>query len=321
MEYSHTPVLPAEVTQQLRCTRVHTIVDCTLGGAGHSETILELIAPDGFLLGIDQDIAAIDAARVRLARFSRHFEIYQGNFADIDRVLPEVGLTRVDGFLLDLGLSSRQLAEPDRGFSYQIDEPLDMRFDRKAPATAAEIINTYTTAELTRVIRDYGEERWASRIAAFIVESRARRPITRTGELVDVIKAAIPASARRQGPHPARRTFQALRIEVNSELSSLSKALDAMPKWLNAGGRIVVISYHSLEDRIVKQKFRELASACMCPPELPICVCGRQPVLRVVTGKPIVPTLEEIESNPRARSARMRVAEKVDNGSSQTNIS
>lgn len=316
MEYPHKSVLPAEVIQQLKCTRGYTIVDCTLGGAGHSETILEHIAPEGFLLGIEQDDAAIEAARVRIARFGRQFEIFKGNFADIDEALTKSGLRQVDGFLLDLGLSSLQLADAERGFSFRLDGPLDMRFDRQTPMTAADVINGYKETELTRVIRDYGEERWAARIASFIVKARDREPITRTGQLVELIKAAIPASARRRGGHPAKRTFQAFRIEVNRELEVLKTALDAMAKWLRPGGRIAVISYHSLEDRIVKTKFKELATGCICPPRLPVCVCGRQPTLRIVTGRPILPTEAEIEDNPRARSARLRVAEKVSNADS-----
>lgn len=311
MEYPHKSVLLAEVIQQLNCTRGYTIIDCTLGGAGHSETILENIAPEGFLLGIEQDDAAIEAARVRIARFSQHFEIFKGNFADIDEALTKTGLVEVDGFLLDLGLSSLQLADAERGFSYQVDGPLDMRFNRQSAMTAADVINGYKEIELTRVIKNYGEERWAGRIASFIVRARTREPITRTGQLVELIKAAIPASARRRGGHPAKRTFQALRIEVNHELDALKAALAAMPKWLRPGGRIAVISYHSLEDRLVKTKFKELATGCICPPRTPICICGRKPTLRIVTGRPILPTEAEIEANPRARSARLRVAEKV----------
>jgi 16S rRNA (cytosine1402-N4)-methyltransferase len=311
MEYPHKSVLLAEVSQQLNCSNGRTIVDCTLGGAGHSETILNLITPDGFLIGIDQDDAVIEAAKVRLARFSQHFLFIKGNFADIDRLLPAAGVTQVDGFLLDLGLSSMQLADSSRGFSYQVDAPLDMRFNTDRPLTAADILNSYSQAELARIIKTYGEERWAGRIAAFIVSARKRQAITRTGQLVELVKSAIPAAARRAGGHPARRTFQALRIEVNQELESLNQALDAMPKWLNAGGRIVVISYHSLEDRLVKRKFKELATGCVCPPELAVCVCERRPVLRIVTGKPIFPSEREIEENPRARSARLRAAEKV----------
>ncbi|HEB12752.1 MAG TPA: 16S rRNA (cytosine(1402)-N(4))-methyltransferase RsmH [Actinobacteria bacterium] len=316
MEYLHKSVLPAEVSKWLRCTRGSTVVDCTLGGAGHSETILNEIAPDGFLLGIDKDEEAIVAARARLERFSRHFEIYRGNFADIDDALRSEGILEVDGFLLDLGMSSYQLADETRGFSYQMDAPLDMRFDKKETLTAAKVINEYTKTELGRVIKNYGEDRWASRIAKFCVQARGRRRIETTGQLIDVIKDAIPASARRSGGHPARKTFQALRIEVNQELVALEKALVAMPKWLKPGGRIVIISYHSLEDRMVKKHFKELAKGCICPPKIVICACGHKPVLRILTGRPVRPTEMEVKRNPRARSARLRVAEKVNYASS-----
>lgn len=316
MEYLHKSVLPAEVSKWLRCTRGSTVVDCTLGGAGHSETILNEIAPDGFLLGIDKDEEAIVAARARLERFSRHFEIYRGNFADIDDALRSEGILEVDGFLLDLGMSSYQLADETRGFSYQMDAPLDMRFDKKETLTAAKVINEYTETELGRVIKNYGEDRWASRIAKFCVQARGRRRIETTGQLIDVIKDAIPASARRSGGHPARKTFQALRIEVNQELVALEKALVAMPKWLKPGGRIVIISYHSLEDRMVKKHFKELAKGCICPPKIVICACGHKPVLRILTGRPVRPTEMEVKRNPRARSARLRVAEKVNYASS-----
>jgi len=218
----------------------------------------------------------------------------------------------VDGFLFDLGVSSPQLDRTERGFSYHGDDPLDMRMDPSSGAmSAADVVNTYDEAELARVIRDYGDERWASRIAAFIVAARGRRPIATTGELVEAVKAAVPAAARREGPHPARRTFQALRIEVNDELGVLERGLRSAVAWLNPGGRLVVISYHSLEDRIVKQVFAELSQDCSCPPDLPVCVCGKVPVLSVITRKPVVPTAEEIERNPRARSARLRVAERL----------
>lgn len=312
LEYSHTSVLPAEVLRELRCSTGQTIVDCTLGGAGHSVKILEKIAPEGFLIGIDRDTVALDAARVRLTPFSRHFKLIRGSFADIDRILAQAGVTEVDGFLLDLGLSSRQVDDPSRGFSYQVDAPLDMRFDQDQDRalTAERVVNDYAEARLTEIFRRYGEEKWASRIAAFIVRERAVNPIKSTGRLVEVIKAAVPAAARRSGPHPARRVFQALRIEVNHELDALAAALEAIPKWLKPGGRIAVISYHSLEDRAVKKSFSAAAAACTCPPRLAVCVCGQKPALRIVTSRPIVPTSEEIVANPRARSAKMRVAEK-----------
>jgi 16S rRNA (cytosine1402-N4)-methyltransferase len=311
MEYRHTPVLPAEVTKHLSLHPGSIIVDCTLGGAGHAKRIADSIAPTGILVGIDQDDAALVAAADTL-RLGRQITLLKGNFAEIDRLLTEAGIAYADGFLFDLGVSSPQLDLVDRGFSYHDEAPLDMRMDPSGGGlTAADVVNTYQEAVLAQVIREYGEERWASRIAAFIVAARGRRPIRTTAELVGIIKDAVPASARRGGPHPARRTFQALRIEVNHEIDVLEEGLRAAVKWLVPGGRIVVISYHSLEDRVVKRVFTELASGCVCPPELPVCSCGKVPVLRIVTRRPVVPGPEEIASNPRARSAKMRVAEKL----------
>lgn len=298
MAYTHLPVLLAEVIEALKCSNGRIIVDCTVGGAGHAEAILNLISPNGFLLAIDQDIKAIEAAKVRLARFSQQTLFLQGNFRDIDHLLMQAGLAYVDGFLLDLGFSLPQVQEAERGFSYKAEAFLDMRYNREQKLTAAEIVNTYPPEKLTTVIKRYGEEKWASRIVKFIVQRRQRQPVETTTELVEIIKAAIPASARRRGPHPAKRTFQALRIEVNDELNSLRQALEAMPKWLSSGGRIVVISYHSLEDRLVKVKFNEFATA-------------DKPILKVITKKPVRPSKEEIAKNPAARSAKMRVAEKI----------
>ena len=316
MEYRHTPVLLAEVTQQLSPQTGSIIVDCTLGGAGHAKRLLDLVVPTGVLVGIDQDDAALDAAAVTLRLGQQipqeNVVLLKGNFGDLDGLLSTAQIPYVDGFLFDLGVSSPQLDIPGRGFSYMEDAPLDMRMDPGQRAlTAAEVIATYSEADLARIIRDYGEDRWAKRIAAFIVAARARRPIETTHELVDVIKAAVPAAARREGPHPARRTFQALRIEVNQELEVLQTALESATRWLRPGGRIAVISYHSLEDRIVKVFFAEQARACTCPPDLPVCTCDTVPVLRVLTRKAIVPGAEEIEANPRARSAKLRAAEKL----------
>ena len=311
-EYRHTPVLLAEVLQQLSLHDHSIIVDCTLGGAGHSRAILERITPHGVLIGIDQDDAALDAARDVL-RLGQQGLLLKGNFGDLDELLTEAGIVAVDGFLFDLGVSSPQLDRADRGFSYHAEAPLDMRMDPASGGmSAADVVNTYDEADLARVLRDYGDERWASRIAAFITVARARRPVATTGELVEIVKAAVPAAARREGPHPARRTFQALRIEVNDELGVLERGLRSAVPWLNPGGRIVVISYHSLEDRIVKRVFTELSRDCSCPPDLPVCACGRVPVLSVITRRPVVPTAEELERNPRARSARLRVAERLD---------
>jgi len=316
LEYRHTPVLLAEVTQQLSPQPGSIIVDCTLGGAGHAKRLLDLVVPDGLLVGIDQDDAALVAAAstLRLGQQERSDSVMllKGNFGELDRLLSEANIPYVDGFLFDLGVSSPQLDVPERGFSYREDAPLDMRMDPgHQTLTAAEIIAAYSEADLARILRDFGEERWATRIASFIVATRAHRPIETTDQLVEVIKAAIPAAARREGGHPAKRTFQALRIEVNAELEVLTTALQAAVRWLAPKGRIAVISYHSLEDRIAKVTFNDLARGCICPPELPVCTCNNTPVLRVLTRKAILPTPEEIEKNPRARSAKLRVAEKI----------
>jgi 16S rRNA (cytosine1402-N4)-methyltransferase len=311
MEYRHTPVLLAEVTQQLSPHPGSVIVDCTLGGAGHAKRIADLIAPTGHLVGIDQDDAALTAAASTL-RLGQQITLIKGNFGELDRLLSEAGLAYADGFLFDLGVSSPQLDFAERGFSYREDAPLDMRMDPAAGGiTAADVLDSYQESELARVIREYGEERWAARIAEFIVAARARRPVTTTAELVDIIKSAVPAAARRGGPHPARRTFQALRIEVNGEIEVLETALRAAVRWLVPKGRIVVISYHSLEDRTVKRTFADLSRGCDCPPGMPVCTCGTVPVLRVLTSRPVTPTAEEVATNPRARSAKLRAAEKL----------
>ncbi|HQD42465.1 MAG TPA: 16S rRNA (cytosine(1402)-N(4))-methyltransferase RsmH, partial [Bacillota bacterium] len=247
----------------------------------------------------------------RLASFSDKAVLVHGNFRDIRRIVHGIGITAVDGVVMDLGVSSHQLDRRERGFSYMQDAPLDMRMDRQQSLTAMEVVNTYSEADLARVISGYGEERWARRIAAFIVREREKAPIKTTGQLVDIIKAAIPASARRKGPHPAKRTFQALRIEVNDELGILERAVKDGVDLLKSGGRICVITFHSLEDRKIKNIFRELENPCTCPPKAPACVCGKKPVIRVVTRKPVVPDKEEIQQNPRARSAGLRVAEKL----------
>jgi 16S rRNA (cytosine1402-N4)-methyltransferase len=310
-EYRHTPVLLAEVTHHLSPHPGSIVVDATLGGGGHAAKIAAAIAPDGLLIGIDQDDAALAAAATTL-RLGQQTRLLKGNFGDLDRLLSEAKVPYVDGFLFDLGVSSPQLDFAERGFSYQTDAPLDMRMDPNAGGiTAADVVDSYQEADLARVIRDFGEERWASRIAAFIVAARARRPVKTTFQLVDVIKAAVPAAARKDGPHPARRTFQALRIEVNRELEVLQDALEAAIRWLAPEGRIVVISYHSLEDRVVKQTFARYSQACTCPPDLPVCVCDAKPVLRVLTRRAVTPSAEEVERNPRSRSAKLRAAEKM----------
>lgn len=316
-EYRHIPVLLTECLEYLNLQTHYTFVDATLGGAGHSLEVAKRIGSDSRLIGIDQDPVARAAATERLMALPDEIrpkiDVLAGNFGDLDSLLLEACVPSIGGILFDLGVSSVQIDTPSRGFSFKEDAPLDMRMDpSKHTLNAAEIINTYNAADLTRIIRQYSDEKWASRIADFIVKSREEVPITTSGQLVEIIKAAIPASARRANGHPAKRTFQALRIEVNSELDVLRRGLEAAIRWLAPGGRIVVISYHSLEDRIVKDIFKQYSQGCTCPPDLPVCVCGNKPVLKVVTKKPILPTAEEIERNPRSRSAKLRVATRLD---------
>lgn len=314
-EYRHTPVLLAECLEYLELQTQHVFVDATLGGAGHSFEAAKHLGREGTLIGIDQDEVALAAARAKLETLPEetrpNLELLRGNFGDLDSLLTSAEVPGIDAILFDLGVSSVQIDTPSRGFSFKENGPLDMRMDPgKQTLTAAEIINTYNAADLTRIIRTYSDEKWASRIADFAVRARQTAPIETSEQLVDVIKAAIPASARRAGGHPAKRTFQALRIEVNGELDVLRSGLDAAIRWLNPGGRLVVISYHSLEDRIVKETFAKFANRCTCPSDLPVCACGKQPILDIVTKKPVLPTADEIERNPRARSAKLRVAQK-----------
>ncbi len=305
----------AEVLSELDPQVGDVVCDCTLGGAGHTVELAKRVAPDGLSIGIDQDDMALAAATERLAREVPEAStlLLKGNFGDLDDLLVEAEVPGVDCFLFDLGVSSPQLDIPERGFSYHEDAPLDMRMNSgNHTLTAAEVVNTYNEADLARILRVYGDERFASRIAKRIVARRAKEPIETTLQLVDVIKEAIPAAARRTGGHPARRTFQALRIEVNHELDVLDQGLRAAIRWANPGGRICVISYHSLEDRIVKHVFSELSQGCTCPPDLPVCVCGHVPIVDVRTRKPLVASDEEVAANPRSRSALMRVAVKLD---------
>ena len=312
-EYRHTPVLLAECLEALELKPQHVFVDATLGGAGHSIEAAKRLGPGGTLIGIDQDEVALAAARARLENLPEterpNLELLRGNFGDMDDLLVSAEVPGVDAFLFDLGVSSVQIDTPSRGFSFKESAPLDMRMDPgKQTLTAEEIVNTYNAADLTRIIREYSDEKWASRIASFIVRARQERPLKMSDELVDIIKAAIPASARRAGGHPAKRTFQALRIEVNGELDVLKRGLEAAVRWLNPGGKLAVISYHSLEDRIVKDLFHSYANRCTCPPDFPVCMCGRKPILDVMTRKPIVASEEEVSRNSRARSAKLRVA-------------
>lgn len=316
-EYRHIPVLLAECIEGLNLSEGKTYVDATLGGAGHSLEVAKRIGRTGHLIGIDQDEVARKAARERLEALPEdirpEIDVVAGNFGDLDSLLVAAEVPSIDAILFDLGVSSVQIDTPARGFSFKETGPLDMRMDPgNQTLTAAEIINTYNAADLARVIRQYSDEKWATRIADFIVQAREETPFSQSEQLVDVIKAAVPASARRAGGHPAKRTFQALRIEVNGELDVLRSGLEAAIRWLAPGGRIAVISYHSLEDRIVKDVFRRMSQGCTCPPDLPVCVCGNEPILKTITRKPILPSSEEIQRNPRSRSAKLRVAQRLE---------
>lgn len=311
MEFIHQPVMLREVLEGLSLRPGGIYVDCTLGGAGHSEAILKDTGPGGHLVALDQDPEALAAAGKRLAPFRGRMELVRANFAQLAEVLNRLGINEVDGILFDLGVSSYQLDNPARGFSYQHDALLDMRMDPEQETTAGELVNNLPVEELARIIKDYGEERWASRIASFIGEERKHHPVETTGRLVEIIKKAVPAGARREGPHPAKRTFQALRIAVNRELEILHEAVRSAVQALRPGGRICVITFHSLEDRIIKDLFRQLASPCSCPRDFPVCVCGGKKVIRIITPKPVVAGAAELEENPRARSAKLRIAEKI----------
>ncbi|HHT48055.1 MAG TPA: 16S rRNA (cytosine(1402)-N(4))-methyltransferase RsmH [Firmicutes bacterium] len=310
-EVKHQPVMPKEVLAYLNPQPGEVIVDGTIGLGGHAQLIATRLGPTGVLIGIDQDPAALTIARENLAFFSGKLVLFHDNFENIGSLLLKSFPQGVNGLLLDLGVSSLQLDRGERGFSYQQDAPLDMRMNPEQSLSAADVVNTFSREDLTDIIREYGEERWASRIAQFIVEQRRNKPLVTTGQLVEVIKAAIPAGARRTGPHPARRTFQAIRIAVNRELDVLTKGLHEGITALKPGGRIVVISFHSLEDRIVKKTFRQWAKACHCPPEFPICQCGGKPELKILTAHPVLPTTEESQRNPRSRSAKLRAASRL----------
>ena len=303
-----------EVMEGLKVKPEGIYVDCTLGGAGHSEAILKNLTgtmPSGRLIAMDQDPAAIEAARIRLAPFKERVVLVRANFIKLAEILEQLDLMEIDGALFDLGTSSHQLDEPARGFSYQHDAPIDMRMDPEQAITAKDLVNNLAEDELKKIIKDFGEERWASRIAVFICEDRKTHPIETTGQLVEIIKKAIPAGARRQGPHPAKRTFQALRIAVNKELEILESSVHSAVQALRSGGRICVITFHSLEDRIIKDLYRRLAQSCTCPREFPVCVCGGMKVIKIITSRPVIPSAVELESNPRARSAKLRIAEKI----------
>lgn len=310
MDFNHVPVLYEECIENLKIKPDGIYVDGTLGGGGHASGICSILSERGTLIGIDRDTDALEAAGKRLEKFNCDKRLVQSNYSNIKDVLLQLGIDGIDGALLDIGVSSFQLDNKDRGFSYMQDAPLDMRMNRDDDFSAYDVVNGYDKKQLTDIIRKYGEEKWASRISDFIVKERKKGNIETTGQLVDIIKAAIPASARRDGPHPAKRTFQAIRIEVNSELEQLEKAVDEFCDVLLPGGRLCIITFHSLEDRIVKEAFNRRLNPCTCPKEFPVCVCGKVSDVVKVTGKPIVSGEEELAENPRARSAKLRVIEK-----------
>ena len=310
MEFHHISVLLNECIDNLNITPDGIYVDGTMGGGGHSLEIAKRLTT-GRLICIDQDPNAHEAAGKRLAEYKDRITFVRDNFGNIANILDSLGIEKIDGMLLDIGVSSHQLDEAERGFSYQQDAPLDMRMNPDRPFSAYDVVNGYDEDELDRVIFTYGEGRWARRIAQFIVKEREAKPIETTGELVDIIKKAVPKGARKDGPHPAKRTFQAIRIEVNGELEVLQRAIDDVAARLAVGGRLCIITFHSLDDRIVKEAFRKQENPCICPPQFPVCVCGKKPLGRVITRKPILPSKEELEENPRSRSAKLRVLEGV----------
>ena len=308
--FSHRSVLLDECIQGLAIKPEGIYVDGTAGGGGHSYHIAERLTT-GRLIAIDRDEAAIAAATARLSPFSERTTVYRSNFSEVAHVLDDLGIDKIDGMLLDLGVSSYQLDTAERGFSYQADAPLDMRMDRRNEKTAYTVVNTYSEEALKKILFTYGEEKFSAKIARKIVQAREEAPIATTKELSDLIKSAMPAAARDGGHHPAKRSFQAIRIEVNGELDAIVPALKSAMARLNPGGRLAVITFHSLEDRIVKQAFAEMAEGCTCPKSLPVCVCGHKPEARIITRKPILPGATELEENPRSRSAKLRVAEKL----------
>lgn len=309
MEFHHISVLLNECIDSLNIKPDGIYVDGTLGGAGHSYEICKRLTT-GRLIGIDQDMNAINAATKRLEEFKDKVTLVHSNFSNVKEVFKNLGIEKADGFLLDIGVSSHQLDEAERGFSYMQDAPLDMRMDTSRSLSAYEVVNEYSEKELNDIIFEYGEERWAKRIAEFIVAERKLKPIETTFELVDIIKKAVPKGARKDGPHPAKRTFQAIRIEVNGELDVLKTAINDMVDLLNPGGRLSIITFHSLEDRIVKNEFRKQADPCTCPREFPVCMCNKVSKGKVITRKPILPSEEELLENHRARSAKLRVFER-----------
>ena len=311
MEFQHKSVLLRECIDALNIRPDGIYLDGTLGGAGHSSQIARRLTEGGRLIGVDRDRTALAAAKERLAPYAGRVTLVHSNFAEIDAILDSLGIPAVDGMLFDLGVSSPQLDDASRGFSYMADAPLDMRMDKDDALTAGEVVNTWPQGELRRILYDYGEERYAPQIAAAICRAREKAPVETTLELVDIIRSAMPAQALREKQHPAKRSFQAIRIAVNDELGAVSRMMQAAVGRLNPGGRLAVITFHSLEDRIVKSEMQQAARGCTCPPEFPVCVCGKKPLVKLVTRKPIVSGPAELEENPRARSAKLRVAEKL----------
>jgi 16S rRNA (cytosine1402-N4)-methyltransferase len=307
----HLPVLVSEVLEGLQCGAQGLYIDATVGYGGHAEAILEASAPDGRLIGIDQDEEAAAFSRERLRRFGSRATVVQGSFFEMASIVGSLGIPEADGILLDLGVSSAQLKDPERGFSFSSDGPLDMRMDRKNPVQASDLVNQLPAEELEEIFSSFGEERWSRRIARAIVRERTESPITRTLQLAELVNRAIPARYRPRGRHPATRVFQALRIAVNRELEGLAGAVEDGISLLKSEGRIAAITFHSLEDRVIKEKFRDLSRGCVCPRTFPVCVCGRTPLVRLVVRKPIVPSPGEVRRNPRSRSAKLRVAEKI----------
>ncbi|WP_302629764.1 16S rRNA (cytosine(1402)-N(4))-methyltransferase RsmH [uncultured Eubacterium sp.] len=310
MDFKHVSVLLKETIDGLNINPDGIYVDGTLGGGGHAYEVCKHLSSKGRLIGIDQDSEALEAARERLSEFEDKVTMVRSNYCEIDTILKDLDIDKVDGIVLDLGVSSYQLDNLERGFSYKADAPLDMRMDTRQMITASDVVNNYSENELYRIIRDYGEDRFAKNIAKHIVMARKKKPLTTTGELSEIVKESIPMKFQAKGGHPAKKTFQAIRIEVNNELKVLKDSIDTMIEHLNPGGRICIITFHSLEDRIVKTKFRENENPCTCPPDFPVCVCGKVSKGKVITRKPIIPSEEEIVNNKRAKSSKLRIFER-----------
>lgn len=310
MDFKHVSVLLKETIDGLNINPDGIYVDGTLGGGGHAYEVCKHLSSKGRLIGIDQDSEALEAARERLSEFEDKVTMVRSNYCEIDTILKDLDIDKVDGIVLDLGVSSYQLDNLERGFSYKADAPLDMRMDTRQMITASDVVNNYSENELYRIIRDYGEDRFAKNIAKHIVMARKKKPLTTTGELSEIVKESIPMKFQAKGGHPAKKTFQAIRIEVNNELKVLKDSIDTMIEHLNLGGRICIVTFHSLEDRIVKTKFRENENPCTCPPDFPVCVCGKVSKGKVITRKPIIPSEEEIVNNKRAKSSKLRIFER-----------